>query len=290
MMNKAARLDEYAPLVDAAVKYAKEQSKEGASASDKMALLLDALSVEFGTEILKHVPGYVSTEVDARLSFDLEGNIERARRIIEMYAAKGIGKDRVLIKLASTWEGLQAAKTLQAEGINCNMTLLFNFAQAAVAADVGATLISPFVGRIYDWQKKSEGKEEIPAEDDLGVSSVRKIYNYYKVNGFETIVMGASFRNTGQVKALAGCDRLTISPKLLGQLREDSEPLERVLSPEAAKEDKEAPSSPVKLDEKSFRWELSQDEMATEKLHDGIRRFAADIVKLEEFLQSKIDA
>jgi len=169
------------------------------------------------------------------------------------------------------------------------MTLLFNFAQAAVAAEVGATLISPFVGRIYDWQKAKEGKDSIAPEDDMGVTSVRRIYNYYKNIGSSTIVMGASFRTTGQVRALAGCDRLTISPALLGELREDSEPLERALSPEAAKADTEAPSSPVSLDEKSFRWELSQDEMATEKLHDGIRRFAADIVKLEDFLRSKLD-
>jgi transaldolase len=284
-------LPEYKHLVDDAVAFA--DAAEDSSVS-RLDLCMDKLAVNFGCEILKHITGQVSTEVDARLSFDAEANIDRARRIIGMYEDAGIGKDRVLIKLASTWEGLQAARVLEAEGIRCNMTLLFDFCQAAVAAEVGATLISPFVGRIRDYYVKSgEYKDSDPAECDPGVTSVRSIWAYYKKCGFATIVMGASFRNVDEIKALAGCDRLTIGPSLLEQLgKESGVSLTRHLEPSnAAMIDEWTPSpTAVNLDEKSFRWALNENPMATEKLAEGIRKFTADLVKLEAFVSTMLRA
>lgn len=237
--------------------------------------------VNFGAEILKYVPGYVSTEVDARLSFDVEGSLRRARRLVSMYEELGIPKSRVLIKLAATWEGIQAARILEAEGTHCNMTLLFSFAQAVACADAGATLISPFVGRIMDWHKKATGKDFTPA-DDPGVVSVSRIYRYYKKHGIATIVMGASFRNVGEVTELAGCDRLTISPALLEQLAKSDAPVAAKLSPVGSAA--ECTDAAVHYDEAAFRWALNEDAMATEKLAEGIRNFGIDIGKLEAFL------
>jgi len=247
--------------------------------------IIDALLVAFGIEILKIVPGRVSTEVDARLSFDADATIQKAREIIAAYQAAGISKDRVLIKIASTWEGIQAAKTLQAEGIACNMTLLFSLVQAVACADANAQLISPFVGRITDWHKKSLGsewKDDVHGGvNDPGVVSVKNIYNYYKNFGIKTEVMGASFRNIGQIIHLAGCDLLTISPELLGELQNNDSNLSPALSLEKAKA---TGASEIAADEKSFRYQLNQDAMATEKLSEGIRLFCADIEKLEKLL------
>lgn len=278
LINAAARLAEYKPLVDDAIAYGK---RSGLAGADLMALVLDKLAANFGTEILKHVPGYVSTEVDARLSFDTAASLARARRIIGMYEENGVARERVLIKLATTWEGLAAAAELEREGIHCNMTLLFSFSQAVVAADVGATLISPFVGRILDWHKKAAGKD-FAAADDPGVASVTRIYNYYKKYGYKTIVMGASFRNTGEITELAGCDRLTIAPALLAQLAESHAAVPVKLTVAGAAE--ACKEAQVHFDEKGFRWALNEDAMATEKLAEGIRNFAADLVKLETFL------
>lgn len=237
--------------------------------------ICDTLTVAVGVELSKLVPGRVSTEVDARLSFDTDASVARAHAIIADYAERGVGKERILIKLASTWEGIRAAEILQSEGIDCNLTLLFAMAQAVACADAGAFLISPFVGRITDWYKKSEGVEGYAPDQDPGVKSVRRIYDYYKSNGIETIVMGASFRNTGQIKALAGCDNLTIAPKLLDELAAEEGELPRVLSPEKA-----SGMDKVAMDEATFRWEMNADAMATEKLAEGIRNFDADHQKL----------
>ena len=246
-------------------------------------LAMDELFVQFGREILKHVAGRVSTEVDARLSFDTEGSIARARRLISLYEKAGVKRERVLIKLASTWEGIRAAERLEREGIHCNMTLLFSFAQAAACADASVTLISPFVGRIYDWYRQARKVDDIPVEDDPGVASVFRIYNYYKKHGYKTQVMGASFRKTAQVLALAGCDLLTIAPDLLEKLASAQGEVPRKLSPElAARSD--APK--VRLDEKAFRWMHNEDAMATDKLAEGIRRFDADARKLEKLIIS----
>jgi transaldolase len=235
--------------------------------------------VNFGIEILKLVPGRVSTEVDARLSFDYDGSIAKAKKFIELYESEGIGRDRILIKLGSTWEGIQAARELeQKHGIHCNLTLLFSFAQAVACAEAGVTLISPFVGRIYDWYKKNTGIDTYPPLEDPGVQSVTRIFNYYKKFGYKTVVMGASFRNTGQITALAGCDLLTISPALLGDLQKSTEPVSRVLSAEAAEQ---LDIEKISLDEKAFRWLHNEDAMASDKLTEGIRKFAADQVKLE---------
>jgi len=280
LINKAARMPEYKALVDEAITW----GKANAGGGDPMPHILDKLAVNFGLEILKRVPGYVSTEVDARLSFDTKANIERARRIIGLYEDAGVSRDRILIKLATTWEGCQAARVLQKEGINCNMTLLFSFAQAVAAADAGATLISPFVGRILDWFKKDTGRSEFPGAEDPGVESVTSIYNYYKKHGIETIVMGASFRNTGEILELAGCDRLTVAPALLKELASSTAPVERKLSPDTAAARYEG--GRVTLDEAAFRWEMNENAMATEKLAEGIRNFAADLVKLEEFIRT----
>ncbi|CAO3616095.1 unnamed protein product [Mucor fragilis] len=280
----AAQKPQYAHLIEDAIKYA--QSKN-ISSEEKLDLATDKLLVNFGSEILKIVPGRVSTEVDARLSFNTEATIAKALVLIKLYEENGINKDRVLIKIASTWEGIQAAHVLETQhGIHCNLTLLFGFAQAVACAEAGITLISPFVGRILDWYKKSTG-QDYSATADPGVQSVSKIYNYYKKFGYNTIVMGASFRNTGEIEELAGCDFLTISPALLGSLQEDNKTLERKLSPEAAQAENLEKVTFFK-DEKAFRWEMNQDAMATEKLSEGIRNFAKDGVKLENMLKEKL--
>jgi transaldolase len=244
---------------------------------------VDRVFVNFGCEILKHIPGRVSTEVDARLSFDSAKSIEKARGFISLYEKAGVKRDRVLIKLASTWEGIKAAEQLEREGIHCNMTLLFSFAQAVACADAGATLISPFVGRIYDWHRQQRKVEEIDISEDPGVASVTRIYNYYKKHGYKTQVMGASFRKTAQILALAGCDLLTIAPDLLEKLSRAEGDVPRKLSPESARAQ---PIEKLSLDEKAFRWMHNEDAMATEKLAEGIRRFDADARKLEKLLAS----
>mmetsp|Transcript_5167 Transcript_5167/g.14880 ORF Transcript_5167/g.14880 Transcript_5167/m.14880 type:complete len:299 (-) Transcript_5167:243-1139(-) len=244
----------------------------------------DKLAVNFGTEITKIVPGYVSTEVDARLSFDTETTIKKARRIIELYKEAGIDKSRILIKIASTWEGIQAAKVLEKEGITCNLTLIFSIAQAIAVAEVGGTLISPFVGRIMDWYKKNDGVDGYEPANDPGVKSVTKIYNYYKKHGYKTIVMGASFRNTEEILELAGCDRLTIAPALLEKLTAATDPVEKKLDAEKAAE---MDTAKIDMDEKTFRWMMNEDAMATEKLAEGIRNFSKDIVKLENIIKEK---
>lgn len=280
LMLKAAQLPQYAPIIDTAVEWAKSQSDDPAQ---RLADANDKLSVLIGKEILNIVPGRVSSEVDARLSFDTEATIAKAKRLVALYAAEGIPSERILIKIASTWEGIQAAKVLEEQGINCNLTLLFSFAQAQACAESGVFLISPFVGRILDWYKNSTGKESYPAHEDPGVLSVSRIYQYYKKHGYNTVVMGASFRNKGEITELAGCDRLTISPALLQELQDSQEPLPVKLSPG------EVSSDPVEaLTEQGFRWEMNQDAMATEKLAEGIRNFAADQVKLETMLSEKL--
>ncbi len=275
LILKAAAMPEYAWLVDKAIKDA------GTSAS--LETLIDQLLVLFGGEILKIVPGRVSTEVDARLSFDTAGSVAKAHEIISLYEKAGIGRERVLIKIASTWEGIKAAEALQKETINCNLTLLFSFAQAVACAESKVQLISPFVGRILDWYKKSTGKDYAPAEDP-GVQSVTEIYNYYKRHGYATEVMGASFRNKGEILELAGCDLLTISPGLLGELQQGTETVVRKLDPVAARA---SDLAKVSFDEKGFRFALNEDAMATEKTSEGIRQFSADIVKLEQLLTKK---
>ena len=275
LILKAAAMPGYAPLLDQAVKDA------GAAASlDKV---IDQLLVLFGREILKIVPGRVSTEVDARLSFDRDGSIAKAREIIGLYEKAGIPRERILNKLASTWEGIKAAELLQKEKINCNLTLLFSFAQAVACAEAGVRLISPFVGRILDWHKKSTGQDYAPAADP-GVKSVTEIYTYYKKFGHTTEVMGASFRNKGEITELAGCDLLTISPALLGELKASTEPLVRKLDPAAARG---ADLPKVTFDEKGFRFAFNEDAMATEKTAEGIRVFATDIRKLEQLIRQK---
>jgi len=269
LLLASAQDPRYRGLVDEAL----ERGQRDAEAT------LEWLFVVFGREILKHVRGRVSTEVDARLSFDTAGSIAKAHRFIDRYGALGIGPERVLIKLASTWEGIRAAEKLEREGIHCNMTLLFSFAQAAACADAGATLISPFVGRIYDWHKAARKLEDIPVEEDPGVASVTRIYRYYKKFGYATQVMGASFRKTGQILALAGCDLLTIAPDLLEKLAAAQGEVPRRLSPEeAARHELER----VALDEKAYRWAHNADAMAVEKLAEGIRKFDADARKLEQ--------
>jgi len=244
---------------------------------------MDRVFVNFGCEILKHIPGRVSTEVDAHLSFDTAKSIEKARRFVSLYEKAGVRRERVLIKLASTWEGIKAAGELEREGIHCNMTLLFSFAQAVACAEAGVTLISPFVGRIYDWYRQQKKVEDIPVEEDPGVASVVRIYNYYKKHGYKTQVMGASFRKTGQILALAGCDLLTIAPDLLKKLSDVRADVPRQLSPDTAQRSE---LQKISLNEKTFRWEHNQDAMATDKLAEGIRRFDADARKLEKLLIS----
>lgn len=256
-----------------------------ARAHGKADAAMERLFVNFGREILKHIAGRVSTEVDASLSFDTEGTLAKARRLIELYAEAGVARERVLIKVASTWEGIRAAERLEREGIHCNLTLLFSFAQAVACAEAGVTLISPFVGRIYDWHKQARKVEDIAIEDDPGVASVARIYNYFKKFGYATQVMGASFRKTGQIVALAGCDLLTIAPDLLEKLAAAEGDAPRKLSPELARE---LSIERVTLDQQSYRWQHNQDAMAVEKLSDGIRRFDADARKLEAFVAGLI--
>ncbi len=275
LILKAAAMPEYAWIIDQAIKEA------GATAS--ISTVIDRLLVLFGQEILKIVPGRVSTEVDARLSFDTAATVAKAREIIALYEKAGTPRSRVLIKIASTWEGIKAAEQLQKEKITCNLTLLFSFAQAVACAEAGITLISPFVGRILDWHKKSTGKDFSPTEDP-GVKSVTQIYTYYKRFGYATEVMGASFRNKGEITELAGCDLLTIAPALLGELKASTDPLVRKLDPVAAKT---ADLKKVSFDEKGFRFALNEDAMATEKTSEGIRLFSADIVKLEQLIAQK---
>jgi len=276
LIFKAAQLPAYAYLFDEAIAWGR---KAGAST----AAVVDRLTISFGIELTRIVPGRVSTEVDADLSFDVAGAIDKAHAIIAAYAERGVPRERILIKLASTWEGAQAAATLQREGIDCNMTLLFSLAQAAAAADAGAFLISPFVGRIFDWHVKAGGGP-YTGDTDPGVTSVRSIYAYYKTYGIKTVVMGASFRNTGEIEALAGCDRLTIAPDLLHKLADDNGALARRLSPQTPGP---APAK-LTLDEKGFRWLLNQDAMATEKLAEGIRTFAKDLGSLRELVSRKL--
>lgn len=273
LILKAVQKDEYKPLLEKTVR-----DHAGESSAD----IIDRLLIVFGAEILKIIPGRVSTETDARLSFDTQGTIDKGRALIALYEAAGIARERVLIKIASTWEGIRAAQTLEKEGIRCNMTLLFALPQAIACADAGAQLISPFVGRIYDWHKKSTGQEYSGA-DDPGVQSVKRIYTYYRKFGYPTEVMGASFRNTSQIIELAGCDLLTISPELLQKLADSDAPVVRKLSAEAAQS---ADLRKLTLDEKTFRSMLNDDAMGTEKLAEGIRLFCADAVKLEKLIDA----
>jgi transaldolase len=270
LLLKAAAMPGYSELLKNAVK----------TSQGDLGMACDHFGVAVGGEILKVIPGRISTEVDARLSFDTQATLRRAERLIGQYEEAGIGRERVLIKIASTWEGIRAAEQLEKAGIQCNLTLLFTFAQAQACADAGVFLISPFVGRIYDWYKKAEGRDFVGAEDP-GVQSVTRIYNYYKANAYQTVVMGASFRNIGQIEQLAGCDRLTISPELLQQLADDQQPLARLLSPGKAAEAKQS------LSESQFRWAMNEDAMGTEKLAEGIRLFARDQEKLEKLLTAQ---
>ncbi|PZW71257.1 MULTISPECIES: transaldolase [unclassified Pseudomonas] len=267
LLLKAAALPRYAELLKQAVSLSKGD----------IDLASDRFGVTVGREILQVIPGRISTEVDARLSFDTQATLNRAKRLVELYEEAGVNRERILIKIASTWEGIRAAEQLEKSGVQTNLTLLFSFAQARACADAGAFLISPFVGRIYDWYKKAEGRDYVGAEDP-GVQSVTRIYDYYKAQGHKTVVMGASFRNVGQIEQLAGCDRLTISPELLQQLAEDNGPLERKLNTEVSGQ------SEARISESQFRWDMNEDAMATEKLAEGIRQFARDQEKLEKLL------
>jgi transaldolase len=278
LILQAFQMPQYRELGDEAVSYAKKHS---VSHDELINLIIDRLLVNFGSKILQIIPGRVSTEVDARLSFDVDGSLEKARSLIKMYEENGIDRQRVLIKLASTWEGTVAARTLEQEGIHCNMTLLFSLSQAIACAQAGATLVSPFVGRILDWFVKNTDVKQYAPADDPGVQSVTTIYNYFKKFGFKTEVMGASFRNSGEITELAGCDLLTISPQFLEELTNAEGDLPRKLAPENAKKE---PIEELKVDEKTFRYLLNDDAMANDKLADGIRRFAADTVKLEHLL------
>jgi transaldolase len=279
LILKAAQIAEYAPLIDASIAYAKEQSNDKAQ---QVQDTCDMLAVNIGKEILKTIPGRISTEVDARLSYDMEGSVAKARQLVKMYNDAGISNDRILIKLASTWEGIRAAEILEKEGINCNLTLLFSFAQARACAEAGVFLISPFVGRIMDWYKAKEGRD-FEAQEDPGVLSVTKIYNYYKEYGYKTVVMGASFRNIGEILELAGCDRLTIAPALLAELEAaEGEVVEKLVDSNGAKE------RPAPMTHAEFLWDHNQDPMAVEKLAEGIRNFAIDQGKLEDMIAAKL--
>ncbi|MBK1703869.1 transaldolase [Halochromatium glycolicum] len=278
LLYKAAQMPHYRHLVEEAVSFG---AARGNNEDEHTRWTMDKLAVNFGAEILKIVPGRVSTEIDARLSFDTEATIARAEGLIELYGQVGIdARERVLFKIASTWEGIRAAEHLEKQGIHCNLTLLFSFPQAVACAEAGVTLISPFVGRILDWYKQAENRTGYPANEDPGVRSVTEIFNYYKRHGYETIVMGASFRNPDEILELAGCDYLTIAPKLLAELAEAEGSVPRKLDPEAAR-GMDIPK--VSYDEKRFRWGLNEDAMATEKLAEGIRLFAADTQRLEAF-------
>lgn len=282
LLLQAAQQHQYSHLVEQALSDAAEVGGDKKAQAEEF---MDGLSVAFGREILKIVPGRVSTEVDASLSFDTEATIAKGRKLIGLYEKHGVGRERILIKTASTWEGIRAAEKLEAEGIHCNLTLLFSFAQAVACAEAKVTLISPFVGRIYDWYKKDKGGAEIPVDQDPGVESVTKIYNYYKKFGYKTQIMGASFRRVEQITHLAGCDLLTISPDLLGQLDEKTGELTPKLTTEEAKA---SDLKQIHLDEKGFRWLHNQDAMAVEKLSEGIRKFYADARKLEAFSQTLV--
>jgi transaldolase len=282
LLLKAAEMPEYSDLIGRVLA---ESRKAAAASSQVVAIALDRLAVAFGLEILKIVPNRVSTEVDARLSFDYEGSLKKARELIGLYEKAGMTRDRILIKVASTWEGIQAARQLQKEGINCNLTLLFSFAQAVACADAGVKLISPFVGRILDWYKKSAGKDNYAPAEDPGVVSVTEIYHYYKKHGIKTEVMGASFRNVGEILELAGCDLLTISPTLLEEMMKTPGNVPRKLD---AKDSAGKGGEKIAMDEKTFRWMLNENQMATEKLSDGIRVFAADARKLEKAIAAKL--
>lgn len=276
LLLKAAQLPQYAPLIATAVEWAKQQSE---STEQRIIDAGDKFSVLIGKEILNIVPGRVSSEVDARLSFNTDATIAKAHRLIELYAAEGISKDRILIKIASTWEGIQAAEQLKHQGINCNLTLLFSFSQARACAEAGVYLISPFVGRILDWYKAKTGKTEYVPAEDPGVLSVTRIYEYYKQHGYQTVVMGASFRNRDEITELAGCDRLTIAPALLQELQDCNDPLPVKLQATDADS-----TSVTRLTESEFRWQLNEDAMATEKLAEGIRNFTVDQIQLETML------
>ncbi|TOY92315.1 transaldolase [Vibrio fluvialis] len=279
LILKAAQIAEYAPLIDQAIEYAKSQTSDKA---EQVQEACDMLAVNIGKEILKTIPGRISTEVDARLSYDTEGSIVKARKLIKMYNDAGISNDRILIKLASTWEGIRAAEVLEKEGINCNLTLLFSFAQARACAEAGVFLISPFVGRIMDWYKAKEGRD-FEALEDPGVLSVSKIYNYYKQHGYKTVVMGASFRNIGEILELAGCDRLTIAPSLLAELEAaEGEVVEKLVDSNGTQE------RPAAMTHSEFLWEHNLDAMAVEKLAEGIRNFAVDQGKLETMIAAKL--
>lgn len=279
LVYKAAQMPQYQELLNTSI----NNTKSIANSADQLSAASDQLAVGIGLEILKIVPGRISTEVDARLSFDTKASIAKAHQLIDLYEKGGVDKSRVLIKLASTWEGIRAAEVLEKEGINCNLTLLFGFNQAVACADAGVFLISPFVGRILDWYKANTDKKEYSSEEDPGVVSVRHIYNYYKQHNYKTVVMGASFRNIGEIEALAGCDRLTISPQLLQELDQDKGELKRALSPSNTGE------TIAKLveTETSFRFGVNQDAMATEKLAEGIRGFVKDQINLENLLKSR---
>jgi len=283
LLLAAVKNEAYKPLLHKAIEYAKAHAK---TKEEVRELAMDKLFVLFGKEILKIIPGRVSTEVDARLSFDKEALLEKAKKFIQLYEEEGINKDRILIKLASTWEGIEVARELESKlGIHVNMTLLFNFEQAVACAQAGVTLVSPFVGRILDWHVKNTDKKEFNRDTDPGVQSVRRIYNYYKKFGHKTQVMAASFRNTEEIKGLVGSDLLTISPALLGELAKDNEKISRVLSPETAKESN---LQQIKVDEKVFRYSLNDDAMSNDKLAEGIRKFAADAVTLEQLIDSHL--
>lgn len=278
----ASQNPKYVALIDDAIAYAK---KESSDKTVQLSKAMDKLAVNFGLKILEIVPNRVSTEVDARLSFDKEGSLAKARELIALYEKSGISRERILIKLASTWEGIKAAEELEKEGIHCNLTLLFSFAQAVACAEAEVRLISPFVGRILDWHKKDIGVSEIAAHEDPGVISVKNIYNYYKKFGYKTQVMGASFRNIGEITQLTGCDLLTISPSLLEELENKKQTLELKLTPEIAMQ---SDLEKISVDEKTFRWMLNEDAMATEKLAEGIRNFTKDLLKLEEQIEARL--
>lgn len=281
LIYAAAQKPEYDSLVNRAIAFSKQKYKGD---EKQLEVSLDKLAVDFGLEILKIVQGRVSTEVDARLSFDTRGTIDKAKELIDLYESEGADRERILIKIASTWEGIRAAEELEKEGIHCNLTLLFSIGQAIACANAGVTLISPFVGRIYDWYRKNRGVDDIPPTEDPGVLSVKQIYNYYKKHGYQTEIMGASFRNIGEIIELAGCDLLTISPGLLNELENMNGELTLKLDEKSsALMDIEK----IEMDEKSFRWMLNQDAMATEKLAEGIRNFTADLIKLEVYVKDR---
>lgn len=287
LITAAAQMEEYAEVVDGGLRWAKQRVGARADTEEILDLAVDRLSIEFGLRILDVVPGRVSTEVDARLSFDTDKTVEKARQLIAQYEEAGAPRERILIKIASTWEGIRAAEILEKEGIHCNLTLLFGLHQAIACAEAGVTLISPFVGRILDWHKKAEGRDSYPPHEDPGVVSVTKIYNYYKKFGYQTEVMGASFRNMEEIVELAGCDLLTIAPKLLAQLHETEAPLERKLDPEKAKQSE---MEKLHVDEAGFREMHEQDRMANEKLEEGIHGFAKALEALELLLAERYQA